>query len=140
MFGAKLETLGGIIQYVKKPERIGVCIDTCHLFAAGYPLTTTRQYNDVIDVLDRSIGISRICAWHLNDSLKGLGSRVDRHAGIGLGLMGLEPFKHVINDKRFNALPMILETPKGTNECGEDLDVVNLRVLRNLVKTKKSRS
>jgi deoxyribonuclease-4 len=82
--------------------------------------------------LDRHVGLSRVRVWHLNDSLKGLGSRVDRHAGIGRGKLGLDPFRFVVNDPRFRALPMILETPKGEDESGQDLDAVNLGVLRGL--------
>ena len=79
------------------------------------------------------MGLSRLRAWHLNDSCRECGSRVDRHAGIGAGQMGLEPFRHLVNDSRFRDLPMILETPKGV-EQGEDLDARNLRTLRRLVR------
>ncbi len=122
------------------PDRLGICVDTCHVFAAGYSLATPEQYNETMDELDRAVGLGRVRVWHLNDSQKAFGSRVDRHAGIGKGEMGLEPFRNVVNDSRFTSVPMILETPKGT-EGGEDLDVINLRVLRSLLKTQtKSRS
>jgi deoxyribonuclease IV len=130
--GHRFEHLGRLFDLVEKPERLGVCVDTCHIFAAGYPLGTSSEYHDTMAELERHVGTSRVRVWHLNDSLKGLGSRVDRHAGIGRGKLGLEPFRFVVNDPRFRALPMILETPKGEDESGLDLDAVNLGVLRGL--------
>jgi deoxyribonuclease-4 len=135
--GYRFEHLGDILDRVKHPERLGVCVDTCHIFAAGYSLATGEEYDETIDRLDRSVAINRLRAWHLNDSCRERGSRVDRHAGIGAGHMGLEPFRHVVNDRRFGHLPMILETPKGV-EQGEDLDVRNLRTLRQLVRGVRS--
>jgi deoxyribonuclease-4 len=129
--GHRFEHLGQILERVAAPERLGICVDTCHIFAAGYSLTGGDQYNTTIDALDRAVGIGRVRVWHLNDSQRDGGSRVDRHAGIGRGRMGLEPFRLLVNDPRFAAVPMILETPKGM-EGGEDLDAVNLRVLRQL--------
>ena len=83
--------------------------------------------------LDRIVGLGRVRVWHLNDSLREHASRVDRHAGIGAGRIGLEPFRFLVNDARFRSLPMILETPKGTDgETGEALDAINLRILRGL--------
>jgi len=131
--GHRFEHLGTILDRVERPERFGVCVDTCHIFAAGYPMGTPEEYHETIDRLDRSVGLGRLRLWHLNDSCRGLGSRVDRHAGIGAGEMGLEPFRHLVNDPRFRDLPMILETPKGTAD-GEDLDVRNARVLHQLVR------
>ena len=121
------------LQRVAHPELLGVCVDTCHIFAAGYSLATPEEYDETIDRLDRSVGLGRLRVWHLNDSCRDRGSRVDRHAAIGAGRMGLEPFRHLVNDPRFRDLPMILETPKGI-EDGEDLDARNLRVLRGLVR------
>jgi len=129
--GHRFEHLGRIIDLVGEPERLGVCVDTCHIFAAGYPLATESEYDGTMAGLERAFGADRVRVWHLNDSLKPLGSRVDRHAGIGQGHLGVEPFRKVVNDPRFRSLPMILETPKG-DEGGEDLDAVNLRVLRSL--------
>ncbi len=131
--GHRFEHLGAILDRVERPERLGVCVDTCHIFASGYPLDTPAEYDETIDRLDRSVGLDRVRVWHLNDSCRERGSRVDRHAGIGAGRMGLEPFRHLVNDPRFRDLPMILETPKGT-EDGEDLDVRNARILRQLVR------
>ena len=129
--GHRFEHLGAILGAVAEPERLSVCVDTCHLFAAGYPLATEAEYNGTIEALGRAVGLDRVRLWHLNDSQKPLGSRVDRHAGIGLGRMGLEPFRRLVGDPRFDAIPMILETPKGVDQ-GEDLDAIHLRTLRRL--------
>ena len=131
--GWRLDQLGAILSGVRHPERLGVCIDTCHLFAAGYPLETAAQYEQTIAALDAAVGLARVRAIHLNDSQKPLGSRVDRHAHIGRGQMGLAPFRHLLNDPRLNDRPMYLETPK-EDENGVEMDVVNLRRLRRLVK------
>jgi deoxyribonuclease IV len=88
--------------------------------------------------LDRAVGVGRVRVWHLNDSKRPFGSRVDRHAGIGRGHLGLEPFRFLINDPRFHGVPMILETPKGL-ENGEELDAINLRILQELWNTKRTR-
>lgn len=130
--GHRFEHLGRVIADVREPERLGVCIDTCHTVAAGYPLVTKGEYDDTFAELDRAVGLDRIKAFHLNDSKKPLGSRVDRHEHIGEGKLGLEPFRHLLNDPRFRNVPMYLETPKGERD-GEDLDVINLRTLRGLV-------
>jgi deoxyribonuclease-4 len=130
--GWRFEQIATILGRVKAPERVGVCFDTCHVFAAGYPLATAREYKATWAAFDSIIGISTLRAFHLNDSQKPLGSRVDRHARIGHGQLGLEPFRRLMNDRRFRHIPMYLETPKGTVD-GEDLDVVNLRALRSLV-------
>lgn len=130
--GHRFEHLGDVIAGVRRPERLGVCIDTCHAFAAGYPLQTPAEYGDTFAQLERSVGLGRVRAFHLNDSKKPLGSRVDRHEHIGRGKLGLEPFRHLLNDPRFRHVPMYLETPKETVD-GEEMDVVNLRTLRGLV-------
>jgi deoxyribonuclease-4 len=134
--GWKLEHLAAIIAKVAEPRRLGVCIDTCHLFAAGYPLTTRDEYESTIGQIQRTVGLSRVKAFHLNDSKKPLGSRVDRHEHIGKGHLGLEPFRHLLNDPRFARTPMYLETAKETVD-GEEMDAVNLRVLRGLCARKK---
>ncbi len=131
--GWRFEQLAAILDGVKDPQRLGVCLDTCHVFAAGYPMETKKQYNATIRALNTTVGIERIKALHLNDSRRELGSRVDRHAHIGRGAMGLAPLRHLLNDRRFRNLPMYLETPKG-KENGVDMDLVNLRTLRGLVK------
>lgn len=131
--GWKFEHLAEIIDRARDPDRLGVCLDTCHVFAAGYAMETKKEYLATIRALDKTVGYKKVKAFHLNDSLKPFGSRVDRHAAIGKGEMGLEPFRHLLNDRRFKKTPMYLETPKGTNNRGVDLDVVNLRTLRRLV-------
>ena len=130
--GWRLEHLAAMIQGASDPERLGVCIDTCHLFAAGYPLQSRQEYEETFAAVERLIGLSRVRAIHLNDSKQPLGSRVDRHEHIGRGHLGLEPFRHLLNDPRFGQTPMYLETAK-EQENGEEMDVVNLRVLRGLV-------
>lgn len=130
--GHRFEHLAEILDRVEAKERMGVCVDTCHIFAAGYPLGTDEEYAATFAEFDRVIGLSKIRCFHLNDSKKPLASRVDRHAHIGQGCLGLEPFRRLLNDPRFAALPMYLETPKG-EENGEQLDAMNLRTLRGLL-------
>jgi deoxyribonuclease-4 len=134
--GHRFEHLASMLEGVNAAERFGICIDTCHLFAAGYPLIAAEEFAATIDEFDRVIGLSRLCGIHLNDSKKGLGCRVDRHEHIGEGCLGDEPFRHLLNDPRFEAIPMYLETAKGERD-GEDLDLVNLRRLRGLVASAK---
>lgn len=130
--GHRFEHLATILARVKRPERLGVCVDTCHIFAAGYPLGTLRQYRATIKKLATIVGLEQVKAFHLNDSKREFGSRVDRHEHIGKGRLGLEPFRYLLNDARFQHVPMYLETPKGLVD-GEELDVINLRALRGLV-------
>jgi deoxyribonuclease-4 len=132
--GHRFEHLGAILDRVAEPERLGVCLDSCHIFAAGYSLGPAEEYDKTMDDLDRAVGIPRVRVWHLNDSRRERGSRVDRHAHIGRGYLGLEPFRRILRDPRFQAVPMILETPKGT-ENGVDCDAVNLQVLRELLRS-----
>ncbi len=135
--GYRFEHLRDILDRVKQSDRLGVCVDTCHIFAAGYSLASKEEYDETIEQLDRTVGFRRLRAWHLNDSCRECGSRVDRHAGIGAGQMGLEPFRHLVNDARFRDQPMILETPKGVDQ-GEDLDKRNLQTLRQLLRRTRS--
>jgi deoxyribonuclease-4 len=131
--GHRFEHLARILDLVKQPERLGVCLDTCHVFAAGYPLAPARDYRATFKAFDHIVGLERLMVFHVNDSAKPLGSRVDRHAHIGEGHLGLEPFQLLVNDSRFREHPMILETPKeGPND--EDMDPVNLGRLRELVR------
>jgi len=137
--GWRFEHLADILAAVKEPHRLGVCVDTCHVFAAGYPLATADQYSATTENFDRVIGLKKIKAFHLNDSRRELGSRVDRHAHIGQGCIGVEAFRHLVNDPRFRKVPMYLETPKekeNGKKDGENMDVVNLRVLRELLKNR----
>ena len=131
--GWQFEHLSYIIDKVKRSERVGVCIDTCHAFAAGHPLGTSDQYKATIKAMDKTFGLKKIKAIHLNDSKKEFGSRKDRHEHIGEGKMGLEPFRFLLNDRRFAKIPMYLETEKGDRD-GVDMDAMNLQTLRGLVK------
>ncbi len=132
--GHRFEHIGRILSLVRDPDRLGVCFDTCHAFAAGYAMGTEAEYRATMRELDRAIGVKLVKAFHLNDSKRELGSRVDRHEHIGRGCLGLEPFRFVLNDPRFRRVPMYLETPKGTHN-GREWDVINLRTLRRLVAT-----
>jgi deoxyribonuclease-4 len=131
--GHRFEHLAKVLTLVREPKRMGVCLDTCHLFAAGYALAPERDYRTTMREFDRIVGINQIRAFHLNDSLKPFGSRVDRHAHIGKGCLGLEPFRYLVNDPRFRRHPMVIETPKEDLD-GQDMDRVNLKVLRRLVR------
>ena len=134
--GSKFEHLRTVMDLCRFPERLGVCFDTCHVFAAGYPLQTPDEYAATMKDFEKIIGVKHLKAFHFNDSVKGLSSRVDRHAHIGQGTLGLEPFRHILNDKRFKKVPMYLETPKGTTEIkGQtvDWDIVNLKTLKKLI-------
>ncbi len=128
--GYTFEQLRAMIEGVQAPERLGVCFDTAHAFAAGYELRDRESYETTWSAFDAVLGLDRLRAIHLNDSKKGLGSRVDRHEHIGKGLLGLEPFRFLVNDERFRGLPMVLETDKGP-DLAEDRE--NLAVLRSLV-------
>jgi deoxyribonuclease-4 len=130
--GWKFEHLATILDKTADPDRVGVCVDTCHIFAAGYPLGTEAEYRGTMRALAATVGLAKVRAFHLNDSKKPLGSRVDRHEHIGEGFLGLEPFRHLLNDRRFRKIPMYLETPKGERD-GEKLDAINLATLRALV-------
>jgi len=135
--GHRFEHLGYIFDHVEQPERMGVCVDTCHIFAAGYPIIDPKDYKATMKEFDQLIGLDRIRAFHLNDSKKEFGSRVDRHEKIGDGFLGLEPFRNLLNDRRFAKVPMYMETPKG-EEDGEALDAINLATLRGLIKKRKT--
>jgi len=135
--GWRFEHLRAILDRVATADRIGVCVDTCHIFAAGYPLKKPEDYAATMSELDAVIGLDRVRAFHLNDSKRERGSRVDRHEHIGEGKLGREPFRHLLNDPRFAALPMYLETPKGERERdGKPWDAVNLAKLRRLIPVK----
>jgi len=129
--GNKFHHIKTIIDKIKEKSRIGVCFDTAHSFAAGYDFTTKKKYNEMWNEFDDIIGLKYLFAFHLNDTEKDLGSRVDRHAHIGQGKIGKEPFGFFLNDDRFRDHPGILETPKG-KDMKED--VMNLKVLRSLIK------
>ena len=134
--GNRFEHLGTIFEGVRKPERLAICLDTAHLFAAGYDIREPKGWNKTMKELDSLVGLDQVVAFHLNDSRTELGSRVDRHAHIGEGRIGAEGFRHIVNDARFTNHPACLETPKS-----EDLheDVKNLNTLRSLVARRAAR-
>jgi deoxyribonuclease-4 len=141
--GATFEQLASIIAKMRDHPRVGVCLDTCHLLASGYDLSSPEAYDDTFRQFGRLVGFDRLKVLHLNDSKKPLGSRVDRHAHIGEGCLGLEPFRRIVNDRRFRALPMLLETPKTEGRSPtvievDPLDERNLRTLRGLLGSGKS--
>jgi deoxyribonuclease-4 len=122
----------------KTRPRVGVCLDSCHVFAAGYDLRTPDKLARTLDRFDAIIGLDRLKAIHINDSRRELGSRVDRHEHIGCGFIGEAGFWSLLHEPRLAALPMILETPKGTDEkTGKDFDELNLARLRRLAKLKR---
>jgi len=133
--GYRLEQLAELIEGTESEVRVGVCFDSCHAFAAGYDFTSEDDYNRLFRRFDRVIGLSRLKLFHLNDSKGRLGSRLDRHEHPGQGFIGLEPFSLLLNDPRFTGLPFLLETPKGKNEEGLDLDIANLGLLKTLIKS-----
>jgi deoxyribonuclease IV len=131
--GNRFEHLRDVLAAVRHPERLGVCLDTCHLLAAGYDIRTREGWAATIDELERTCGTSVVRAFHVNDAKRGLGSRLDRHEHIGRGAVGLEGFRLLVNDPRFAGLPMAIETPKST----ERADPVNLALLHQLVGKKR---
>jgi deoxyribonuclease-4 len=132
--GHQIEHLAAIFQRVKQPERLGLCLDTAHFFAAGYDLRAPKGWHAAIHEVEARIGLRQMLAFHLNDSKTGLGSRVDRHAHIGQGKLGKQAFRHIVNDPRFKRHPGCLETPK-SESLKEDIE--NLATLRSLVKPAK---
>jgi len=128
--GHRFEQLAYVLDRTRAVERLGVCFDTCHALAAGYEFRDRRSFRSTFSELDRTIGIPRLYAFHLNDSKHPLGSHKDRHEHIGRGEVGLEAFRLIVNDRRFRPLPMILETPKG-DDLAEDRE--NMAVLRQML-------
>lgn len=122
--GYKFEQIGFILDNVSDKSKVRVCLDTCHIFAAGYELRSKDGYDKTMDEFSNQIGFENLVAVHLNDSEKGLGSRVDRHAQIGKGYIGINGFKNLLKDKRFTDMPFILETPGGEALYLEDLNVI----------------
>jgi deoxyribonuclease IV len=128
--GHRFEHLATILQRAKCADRMDVCYDTCHVFAAGYPMARENEYAATFQQFDDLIGLSRLKLFHVNDSVKPLGSRVDRHASIGQGEVGIDAFRQLVRDPRFLHIPMILETPKEDGD-GNKMDAVNLEQLRS---------
>jgi deoxyribonuclease-4 len=129
--GYKLEHLAWIISEAKCGMKLGVCLDTAHLLAAGYDFRG-RRYAGFKRELEATVGVERVKVLHLNDSKKDLGTRVDRHDHIGKGYVGLEGFRPIVRDRDWRGVPKILETPKGKDEAGRDWDAINLEALRSL--------
>jgi deoxyribonuclease IV len=128
--GCTFEELGAMIRLVDDKRRVGICFDTCHVFAAGYDLRTSDGYARTIDEMERFVGLDNVGAFHLNDSKKPLGSRVDRHQHIGDGEIGLDAFAFLLNDPRFARIPKVIETPKTVET---ESDRINLAKLRSLM-------
>jgi len=135
--GYRFEQLAAILDEVEQPDRVGICLDTCHVFAAGYDIRSQDGYRRTLEELDACLGLRRLKAIHLNDSKGGLGSRVDRHEHIGKGRLGLAPFRHLLNDPRLRRVPMILETPKDDDFITADRR--NLARLRHLLNGRDGR-
>jgi deoxyribonuclease-4 len=128
--GHKFEHIRDILAESKYSQRLGVCLDTCHIFAAGYDISTEEGYSSTIDEFNRLIGIDKLKLFHLNDSKKGCGSKVDRHDHIGLGLIGSKGISFFLNDERFSGIDFIMETPD--DEVRSDRD--NLEAALSLLK------
>ncbi len=126
--GYKFEQIAYIIDRVEDKSRVGVCIDTCHSFAAGYDLATASGFTETFEHFDNVVGFKYLRGMHLNDAKKELGSRVDRHDSLGKGTLGIEPFKWIMQDKRFDGIPLILETPD------ESLWAEEIKMLKGFVK------
>jgi deoxyribonuclease-4 len=137
--GWRFEQLARIIELAGHTPRIGVCLDTCHLLAAGYDLASEAGYRRTFDEFTRTVGLDRLRVFHLNDSKKPLGSRVDRHEHVGKGHVGIDAFAWLLNDRRFAGLPMLIETAKSPGLAGprvrpDPLDEMNLDTLRRLLR------
>ncbi|MDD2360774.1 MAG: deoxyribonuclease IV [Syntrophaceticus schinkii] len=131
ILGGRFDHLAKLLSESFNPERLGICLDTCHIFAAGYDLRTNDACEETFKEFDQIVGLDKLKAIHLNDSQGELGSRRDRHEHIGMGRIGLEGFRWIVNNSELSCLPLILETPKGP-DLKEDRD--NLGILRSLQK------
>ena len=137
--GHRFEQIARILDLMKRSPRVGVCLDTCHLLTSGYDICSEEGYEATFREFDRLIGFDRLKVFHLNDSRKPCGSRVDRHEHIGKGCIGLAPFRRLVNDPRFESLPMLLETPKLDSPASrrrsdvDPWDRRNLKTLRSLM-------
>ncbi len=129
--GHRFEHLRAIIDKSSYPDRLGICLDTCHIFAAGYDISKKETYRAVFSEFDSIIGLQKLKLIHINDSKKECGSRVDRHEHIGKGCIGIEGFRLLMNDSKLKNIPMILETPKSNDD---EADKKNLKILWRLIK------
>lgn len=125
--GHRFQQLASIMEKVTRSQNVGICMDTSHIFAAGYDIRTQKSYHHTMEAFESAVGFRHLHLFHLNDSKKDLGSRIDRHEHIGKGFIGSDAFKYIMNDPRFCHIPKIIETPKEDN-----MDRVNLEFLRNL--------
>jgi len=132
----KFEQIAYIFKQMKHERRVGVCFDSCHVFAAGYDFSTKKGYENVMQEFDDTIGLHKLKVFHINGSKRGLGSRVDRHADVGKGTIGLDAFRFIFNDERFFDIPKILETPEGTPESYAK----NMSVIKKLLTQKTMKS
>ena len=128
--GNRLSELGELLRRAARPERLGVCIDTCHLFAAGYDIRTRPGWNAVVAELVAEVELRRLLAFHLNDARAGVGSGLDRHEHIGQGFLGLRPFRWLLNDVRFTRIPKVIETDKDPEPHADLRNLATLRRLR----------
>jgi deoxyribonuclease IV len=133
--GYRFEHLAAIFDRMREPERAGVCLDTCHLYAAGYDLASPQGYEKTLRDFARIVGMRKLKAIHLNDSKRERGSRVDRHARAGEGMMGLATFRRIVNDRRFRGLPLVVETPGPLAEWKKEI-----ARLRRLVRPRARRA
>ena len=131
--GARLGELQAILERAAAPDRLGICLDTCHLFAAGYDIRTREGYDATMETCEKTVGARSVLAFHLNDAKAPLASGLDRHEHIGKGRIGLGAFRCLLNDRRFARVPMVLETPKDDDAA----DARNLRTLRRLQKRRE---
>lgn len=129
--GRNLQELRAIMELVDDISRVGVCLDTCHIYAAGYDLRTADTYAQFMDQVELEIGINQVCVWHFNDSKGTLGSHLDRHTHIGDGEIGLDGFRYILNDPRWENTPMLLETPKNENLDEDRMNLAHLVALVN---------
>jgi deoxyribonuclease-4 len=118
---------------------MGVCFDTCHVFSSGYDFRSDKAYAELFEAFEGTIGIYRLRLFHVNDSKRDLGSKIDRHEHPGQGCIGAKAFSFLLNDARFDEIPFLLETPKGKDEKGVDLDLKNIRFLTGLWRQKARR-
>jgi deoxyribonuclease-4 len=131
--GSRFEHFAILFDRIEEVHRVGLCVDTCHIFAAGYDLRDRKAYERMVRAVNDSVGLGKLDLFHLNDSHKGLGSRVDRHGHIGEGYIGLQAFRFIMRDERFSRVPKVIETPKESDlSCGDQADRKNLALLRRL--------
>jgi deoxyribonuclease-4 len=131
--GYRFEHLASIIEQTKAKERMGVCFDSCHVFAAGYDFRDMTAYKKLMNLFDNVVGLEYLKLFHLNDSKRDLGARVDRHEHLGHGYIGKTAFSHILNDPLFRDVPFVIETPKGKDENNIDWDLKNLKFLKDLL-------